>query len=92
MTTAQTRIQPNPDVLFQVLDGEAVLLHLKTEEYYSLAETSTRMWQLLIEHGEPEAVIAYMLEEFEVDEATARRDLNELITDCQAEGLLNVHE
>ena len=94
MTTPHPKIQPNPDVIFQVLDDEAVavLLHLETEEYYTLDETSTRMWQLLIEHGEVEPVIAQMLEEFEVDEATVRHDLTHLIGELREEGLLDVGE
>ena len=82
--------QTNPDVVFQTLEGEAVLLHLKTEEYYTLDETGTRMWQLLIEHSEKEPVIAQMLAEYEVDEATLRNDLTRLIADCKAAGLLAV--
>ena len=92
MATPQPKIQPCPNVIFQDLDGETVLLHIKTEEYYGLDETSTRMWQLLAKYGDPEPVIAHMLEEFEVDEATVRRDLNHFIVELREEGLLDVSE
>lgn len=88
MIIPQATYHPHPDVLIQLLDGETVLLHLKTEEYYTLDHTSTRMWQLLIEHGEVEPVIVQMLNEFEVDEDILRRDLTTLITDCIDTGLL----
>ena len=91
-TPPHSKVQPNPDVIFQILDGEAVLLPLKTEEYYTLDETGTRMWQLLVEHGEPEPVVSQMLEEFEVDEVTVRRDLAHLIGELREEGLLDVGE
>ena len=91
-TSLPTRVAIPPDVLFQVLEDESVLLSLKTEEYYTLDETGTRMWQLLAEHGDPELVIAQVLEEFEVDEATARRDLAHLIGELREEGLLDVGE
>jgi hypothetical protein len=92
MTTPPPKIRLNPEVIFSVLGDETVLLHLKTEEYYTLDETGTRMWQLLTEYCEPEPVIARMLDEFEVDEGTVRSDLNRLITDGKAEGLLDVGE
>lgn len=80
--------QPNPDVLFAILGGEAVLLHTQTEVYYSLDETSTRMWQLLVENGRPEAVFHLLLEEYEIDEITLQTDLQNFINDCLAENLL----
>ncbi len=92
MTQPQQKIQPNSDVIFQVLGDETVLLHIKTEEYYTLDETGTRMWQLLAEHGDPEPVIAQLLEEFEVDKATVRRDLTRLIDELRERGLLNAGE
>ena len=85
-----SKIHSHPDVIFQNLDGETVLINLKTEEYYTLGETSTRMWNLLIEHGEVEPVINRMLAEYKVEEAVIKRDLNELISDCCKLGLLYV--
>lgn len=92
MTTHHPTIKLNPNVIFSELDDGTVLLHLETEEYYSLDKTGTRMWQLLGKYGDIEPVIAKMLDEFDVDEATVRRDLNHLLTDCNAEGLLDVSE
>jgi len=37
------------DVLFRELDGEAVLLNLKTGIYFGLNPVATRMWQLIVE-------------------------------------------
>ncbi len=87
-----TNVRPNPDIIFQNLEKETVLLHLKTEEYYTLGETSSQMWHLLMEYGEVEPVIARMLAEYNVDEATLRRDLDELISDCCKLGLLSVDQ
>ena len=85
-----SKIYPQPDVIFQNLEGETVLLNLKTEQYYSLGEVSSRMWSLLIEFGEAEPVINRMLAEYNVDETVIKSDLNELIADCCELGLLYV--
>lgn len=84
-------IQPCTEILFQPLEDEIVLLSLSTEEYYSMDKVSGRMWQLLIEHKEIEPVIKQILTEFNTDETTVRRDLQQLITDCKSEGLLCVN-
>jgi len=69
----------SPDVLFQELNGEAVLLDLKTELYYGLDDIGTRMWRLLENNGHVEAACARLLQQYEVDETTLRDDLAELI-------------
>ncbi len=50
MVIASTkRVVVQPDVLANVIDGEAVLLNLKSECYFGLDEVGTRMWQVLTE-------------------------------------------
>ncbi len=66
-------------VLLRELDGEAVILHLGDESYYGLNESGTRMWQVLGDSENIEGAVLPLLEEFEVDEATLRTDLNNLI-------------
>ncbi len=92
MTATYSKIQPSPDVIIQVLDNEAVLLHLKTEQYYTLDSTGLRIWQLLTEHEEPEAVVADMQKEFDVNEATAQSDVARLVNELNQEGLVDVVE
>ena len=72
-------LAPSGEVLHQELEGETVLLDLKSERYFGLDETGTRVWRLLIELGRPEAVIQQMMHEFEVDEDTLRTDVAELL-------------
>ena len=80
----------SPDVLFQELNGEAVLLDLKTERYYGLDDIGTRMWRLLESNGHVEAACARLLQDYEVDEATLRHDLSELIDNLAMAGLILV--
>jgi hypothetical protein len=48
------------------------------------------MWQLLGEHQETAAVLAQLLDEYDVDEATLRHDLAALIDQLAAAGLVTV--
>jgi hypothetical protein len=45
MLTSTTRVSPDPNVVFTEMDnGESVLLHLETNQYFSLNETGTFIW------------------------------------------------
>ena len=78
----------SPDVLFRELEGESVLLNLETEQYYVLEDVGTRMWQLLAQHGEVDAVIPQLMNEYDVSEDTVRGDLVALIEALAAAGLV----
>ena len=82
------RIRVSPDILFQELDDEAVLLNLVDDQYYGLDDIGTRMWQLLEAHGEVETVISHLLAEYDVEEAVLRQDLAELIEQLTAANLV----
>ncbi|MSP13538.1 MAG: PqqD family protein [Chloroflexi bacterium] len=84
------RVIVAPDVLFQKLDQESVLLDLKREIYYGLDDVGTSMWQLLVDLGEIPAVLQQLRIEYEVDEETLRADLAGLISQLAEEGLLAV--
>ena len=87
-----TSVRPAPNVLFQELEGETVLLHMGTERYYGLNEVGTRFWQLLTEHGSTQAALNQMLMEFEVDEPTLRADLARLLSELAAARLVIVQD
>ena len=39
----------NPNVVAQDVDDEIVLLHMETEQYFSLDDVGTELWKLLTE-------------------------------------------
>ena len=45
MLTTSTKVSPDPNVVFTEMDnGESVLLHLETSQYFSLNQTGTLIW------------------------------------------------
>ena len=80
---------PN-NIISQELDGEAILLDIKNERYYSLKESGCRMWQLMHEYGEISKVEKKLLEEYSIDEETISRDLYHLIGWLVERGLIHV--
>jgi hypothetical protein len=77
-------------VLVQELEGEFVMLELRGGRYFGLDQVGTSMLRALLENPTVEDSIARLLDEFEVDEATLRGDLQQLISRLTSEGLVVV--
>ena len=78
------------DVLFRELDGEAVLLNLKTGTYFGLNPVATRMWQLIAEQRSLARVLETLAGEYEADRLVLENDLLELGRQLCASGLCQV--
>ena len=75
------------DVLFRELDGEAVLLNLKTGTYFGLDPVGTRMWQLIAEQRSLAGVLDALAGEYDADRGVLEADLLELSRRLCASGL-----
>ena len=84
----QQRVAASPDVLFQEVGGEAVLLDLKSESYFGLNEVGTRMWQLMKEETDLQGIFSRLVKEYEVDEGILFKDLRDLVDEMAAAGLI----
>jgi hypothetical protein len=82
------RFKKKEDVLLQELGGEAVLLDLGGERYYGLDEVGLRIYQSLAESKSIAETCEALLEEFEVEPAQLRSDLETLLADLLKTGLL----
>ena len=82
------RVRVPENVVFQILDGQAVLLDLHTERYFELDDVATRMWELLKADGVPATTVKTLLVEYDVDEPTLSRDLAGLIQHLLQRGLI----
>ena len=72
------------------LDGEAVILNLKTGTYFGLDAIGTRMWALIDELGDTDKVLKALLAEYDVEEARLRADIDELISQLVRHELLQM--
>ena len=77
----------NPDVMATVLDDEIVLLDARTGEMFTLNETGAIVWQA-VELG-VDAICERVCTEFDIDAASARSDVDELVTDLVQRGLIS---
>lgn len=73
------RYRAIPEALVATLSDGAVLLNLQTKRYFSLNETGTRIWELVQQTAEEEAIVQTLLGEYEVDEAMARTEVRRIL-------------
>jgi len=78
------------DVLMRELDGESVILDLATKNYYGLDDVGTRMWQALSNSDTIQEACDTLLLEYDVEPKQLQRDMQELVTQLVANGLLQI--
>jgi hypothetical protein len=80
----------SPDVISQEVSGETVLLDLESEHYFGLDEIGTRIWQLIKETGDLQAIYETLLAEYEVEEDRLHSDLEALLGEISQLGLVTM--
>ena len=90
MPTLASRVRVNDDVLFQELQGEAVVLNLKSGVYFGLDPVGTRIWQLFAAHESLSEIAHAIVAEYDVTEDRSAADLLALVTDLERNGLVTV--
>jgi hypothetical protein len=86
--TPTTILSQRADLLVQPMDDELVMASLEAGEYYGLAATGKRIWELLaapITFGD---LCATLVREYEVDAETCAHDVLAFVGELASEGLV----
>ena len=89
-TALPARVFPSPQVLQQLIEGQLMLLDLTQQRHFGLDEVGSRVWNLLSQSPETDAVVAALLAEYDVEEEQLRRDLSHLIDRLVDAGLVQL--
>ena len=84
------KLSVTPDTLINVIEGESVLLNLKSESYFGLDQIGTRMWTLLTTSDSIQSAYEALLDEYDVGAERLREDMQDLIEKLIANGLVEV--
>ena len=80
-----------PDhVLVRTVDRELVLLNLDNEEYYGLDEVGAAIWDALSASPTIGAAVDGLLEQFDVDRDSLAEDVERLVAELDARGLVEL--
>src|SRR5919205_1080396 len=78
----------SPNVIYETIEGEVILIDLKTGTYYSLRDAGAVIWQA-IEHGAGEDEIqAALALRYEGSADEMREAVRRLLAELEAEGLI----
>jgi hypothetical protein len=83
------RVTSSPDVVFQTVGDEAVLLNMKTSLYLGLNAIGTRMWLALTGAESIQAAYESLLSEFDVSAEELRKDLETFLAKLNEFALIN---
>jgi hypothetical protein len=87
----RTRVEIPESVLTREIDGELVLLDLRSETYFGLDDIGARFWAAFAGHGTLHEARRALLDQFDVDPARLERDLAKLLGELEAHGLVALH-
>lgn len=76
--TVDDIVEVSRDAIFRDINGESVILDLDAGVYYGLDEVGTCAWRAMERGGPLRQALAAIVGTFDVDAATAERDLLEL--------------
>ncbi len=85
-----SRVRIAEDVAFRDLQGEAVLLNLKTGVYFGLDPVGTRIWHLIREHRSLQTVLDRLVGEYDVSEGGCRQDLLRFVAALRKHALVEI--
>ncbi len=88
--TFDSRLRAPEDVLVSDVDGESIILNLKTESYFGLDKTGARMWAAVTSAGSVREAYDTLADEFDVDPAVLREDFVKILDHLLEHGLLEV--
>jgi hypothetical protein len=87
MAGVEVRWRRGTGLPFQVLDGQAVVLVPARRESHELDEAATFLWERLGEARTEGELAAALVEEFEVGEEEAARDVRGFLAELESKGL-----
>lgn len=78
------------DISARTIGGETIVLDLPSSQYFAITGIGSRVFQLLAEEQSLEDLVTTILAEYDVDEATARRDVETFVDRLRQAQLLVV--
>ena len=81
-------VAQTPGLVAADMDGETVMLNIEKGNYYGLDGIGSRIWELIEKPHTARAVVAALLEEYDVEETTCQNDVLTFLNQLFAQGLV----
>ena len=86
----EQKVSISPEVMFQEVSGEMVLLDLASENYFGLDEIGARIWGLIESGSSIGEAMDTLMEEYEVERDVLEKDVENLLGNLLEAGLIKV--
>ena len=83
-------IRRNSELLEAEVEGELIGLHVDNGTCYGFNATATRIWSLIEQPKSLDEICSALTQEFDVDRASCQQEVTTLLSELQAEGLIEV--
>lgn len=83
-------VRRRAELLETEVDGELVALNVDNGTCYGFNGTATRIWALIEQPKQVSELKAALLQEFDVDPSTCEAQLNALLDELAADGLVEI--
>lgn len=83
-----TTVERAKDQISCEVDGEVVILNLNSTSYFGLDEVGAYIWDWLSEPRTVGEICKAVLDHFDVDEATCKIDVTDLLVGLEQAGLI----
>jgi hypothetical protein len=83
-------LKTNEEIIWRVVDDEALILDTTSGYYFSMNGTATDIWCLLNEGKSIDEVAQTIAQQYEIDAETAKNDVRELIANLSKEQIAKI--
>lgn len=88
MVKAQNKIIRRKNKVFKTIEGKTYILDEKTDNFYTLNETASFIWQKISRPTSFDKLVDSLAKEFRVARVRTQRDLEELLLYLTKKGLI----
>ena len=82
----------SPNVIHETIEGEVILIDLKTGTYYSLRDFGASVWQAIEQGAGEEGIAAELSSRYDASEGEIRDAVRRLLDELEREGLVRAEE
>ncbi|MBD0379748.1 lasso peptide biosynthesis PqqD family chaperone [Paenibacillus sedimenti] len=86
------RIAQNEGNLVSNMDGEKVMLSIKSGKYYNLGSTGGRIWELIETPATLQQIVETLSAEYEIEASVCEEQVRTFLTSLSKEGLIQIRE
>ena len=82
----------SPNVIHETIEGEVILIDLKTGTYYSLRDAGAAVWQAIQDGAGEDGIAAELRSRYDASEEQIQEAVRRLLAELEREGLVRADE